>query len=156
MRKIIILLMLSLLLTGCGRNNEGVEVVEEKSFLEIYEEISKTVDLPLMITLNDDYISNYYGLDTELLDEYLFTNAEEIIYADTIILLKAKDESSVSELQELLETIIMQKKLELENYLPEQFKIVEKSKVETSGTYLYLVISEEREVILEVIEKYIN
>lgn len=148
--------MLSLLLTGCGRNNEGVEVVEEKSFLEIYEEISKTVDLPLMITLNDDYISNYYGLDTELLDEYLFTNAEEIIYADTIILLKAKDESSVSELQELLETIIMQKKLELENYLPEQFKIVEKSKVETSGTYLYLVISEEREVILEVIEKYIN
>ena len=70
--------------------------------------------------------------------------------------MKAKDEASVSGLQEVLETIITQKKLELENYLPEQFEIVEKSKVETSGAYVYLVISEERNTIIEIIEKYIK
>lgn len=165
MKKTMILLMLSMFLIGCGKNGadtgtvettETVETIEEKSVSEIYEEIAEAVDLPVMVTLTDDYISNYYGVNLELLEEYLFTNAEEIIYADTIILMKAKDETSVGELQEILETIITQKKLELENYLPDQFKIVEKSKVETSGTYVYLVISDERNTILEIIEKYIK
>ena len=165
MKRLIILMMLSLFLIGCGNNGEDVETTEiietmetteKKTLSEVYEEIAETVELPAMITLNDEYISNYYGIDLESLDEYLFINAEEIIYADTIILMKAKDETSVPELEELLETIITQKKLELENYLPEQFKIVEKSKVESSATYVYLVISDERDTILKIIEKYIN
>lgn len=160
MKKLFILMVLSLFLVGCGNKKVEIETTlemkEEKNLSEIYVEIEEAIELPEMIALNDDYISNYYGIDLGTLEEYLFTNAEEIIYADTVILMKAKDEASVSGLQEVLETIITQKKLELENYLPEQFKIVEKSKVETSGAYVYLVISEERNTILEIIEKYIK
>lgn len=153
-------MVLSLFLVGCGNKKVEIETTlemkEEKNLSEIYVEIEEAIELPEMIALNDDYISNYYGIDLGTLEEYLFRNAEEIIYADTVILMKAKDEASVSGLQEVLETIITQKKLELENYLPEQFEIVEKSKVETSGAYVYLVISEERNTIIEIIEKYIK
>lgn len=165
MKKLIFLMILSLFLMGCGgkeKNIETREIIEtietmvEKSIAEIYEEILNDVELPVMITLNDNYISNYYGVDLELIEEYFFANAEEIIYADTIIILKAKNEENMPELQQILETIISQKKLELENYLPEQFKIVDKSKVKSSGNYVYLVMSDEENKILEIIEKYID
>lgn len=128
----------------------------EKTMQEIYEEIVKTVEQPEMVTLNDNYIANYYGIDLSLLEDYLFVSAEDVIYADTIVLMKVKEESSAQTMKDVLETMIAQKKLELENYLPEQFQIVEKSEVVVTGAYVYLVISEKAEEIQSVIAQYLN
>ena len=43
-----------------------------------------------------------------------------------------------------LEKIIKQKKAELESYLPEQFKIVEKSEVVAKDNYVILIISSKK------------
>ena len=52
--------------------------------------------------------------------------------------------------------MVEHKKAELENYLPEQFKIVEKSEVQVKGDYVYLVISEKASDIEAVIAQYIK
>mgnify|MGYP001068741256 CR=1 FL=1 len=109
-----------------------------------------------MVTLNDNYIANYYGIDLSLLEDYLFASAEDVIYADMIVLMKVKEESSAQTMKDSLDTMVTQKKLELENYLPEQFQIVEKSEVVVTGSYVYLVISEKAEEIQGVIAPYFN
>lgn len=129
---------------------------EEKTMQEIYEEIVESVEQPEMVILNDNYIANYYGIDLSLLEDYLFASAEDVIFADTIVMMKVKEESSAQTMKEVLDTMIAQKKLELENYLPEQFQIVEKSKVVVSGTYVYLVISEKAEEIENVMTQYLK
>lgn len=142
-----------------AQNEEKSEVTtqtETKSMQEIYEEIAENVEQPEMVTLNDNYIANYYGIDLSLLEDYLFASAEDVIYADTIVLIKVKEESSAQTMKDVLDTMITQKKLELENYLPEQFQIVEKSEVVVTGSYVYLVISENAEEIQRVIAQYLN
>ena len=128
----------------------------EKGMQEIYQEIIETVEQPEMVTLNDNYIANYYGMDLSLLEDYLFASAEDVIYADTIVLIKVKEESSTQTIKDVLDTVIAQKKLELENYLPEQFQVVEKSEIVVTGSYVYLVISEKAEEIQSVITQYLN
>ena len=114
------------------------------------------IEQPEMVILNDNYIANYYGVDLSLLEDYLFANAEDVIYADTIVLMKVKEEASAQAMKDVLDNMIAQKKLELENYLPEQFQIVEKSEVVVSGSYVYLIISEKAEEIQSVITQYLN
>ena len=109
-----------------------------------------------MVLLNDNYIANYFGIDLAGLEEYVFTNAEEVIYADTVIMMKAKPETDKETLKEALETMIEHKKAELENYLPEQFKVVEKGEIHVVNNYVYLVISEKAEEIETIIEQYIK
>ncbi len=157
--------MAGFVLSGCqSRENQQVtpaeatvtERTEEKALSDIYKEIEEGVELPKMVVLNDNYIANYFGIDLAGLEEYVFTNAEEVIYADTVIMMKAKPETDKETLKEALETMIEHKKAELENYLPEQFKIVEKGELQVVDDYIYLVISEKAEEIKTIIEQYIK
>lgn len=151
------------LLTGCKKNEprgtteiSETEILEQKSLQDIYTEITSQIELPNMVTLNDNYIANYFGIDLSKLEEYIFTNAQEVIYADTIIMMKVKDKDDIDIMKEALQTMIEHKEAELENYLPEQFKIVEKSEIKVSDSYIYLVISDDAETINSIIEKYIS
>lgn len=135
---------------------EAETTVMEVPLSDIYAEIEAAVELPKMVILNDNYIANYFGIDLDTLDEYVFANAEEVIYADTVIMMKAKADTDKESLKEALNTMVEHKKTELENYLPEQFKIVEKSAVQMKGDYVYLVISEKEADIEAVIAEYIK
>ena len=137
-------------------NESTLQEETQKTMQEIYQEIMEIIEQPEMVILNDNYIANYYGVDLSLLEDYLFANAEDVIYADTIVLMKVKEEASAQAMKDVLDNMIAQKKLELENYLPEQFQIVEKSEVVVSGSYVYLIISEKAEEIQSVITQYLN
>ena len=52
-----------------------------------------------------------------------------------------------------LQVVVDEKRSEMQDYLPEQFEIVDKSSVKSKGNYVYLVISEQADAILQVIEK---
>lgn len=122
-----------------------------KSVQDIYGEITQKVSLNSPMTLPDEFISNYYGIDVGTLDEYVFSMSEAAISAETVVILKAKDAGSTGALSTALQTVIDQKKSEMENYLPDQFQIVDKSSVQVSGNYVYLVISEQADAISQII-----
>ena len=48
-----------------------------KSIDDIYQEIEQTVSLQSPQRMDDDFISNYYGIDAALLDEYVFSMSED-------------------------------------------------------------------------------
>lgn len=144
------------MVTTASLQEETTESETKKTMQEIYDEIAEKVEQPDMVALNDNYIANYYGIDLSLLEDYVFINAEDVIYADTIVLMKVKDEASTQVMKDALDTMIEQKKLELENYLPEQYKVVEKSEIVVAGNYVYLVISEKADEIQAVISQYLK
>lgn len=149
MKKSIVVFIAGLLLCGCifigcgaGGNKEQATV--DKALEEIYTQMIDKVEMPLMVRMDEDYITNYYGIDLTVFDEYVFAAAEDALLAENIILVKVKEGQSTDPVVEILEKIIKQKKVELENYLPEQFKIVEKSSVVTKGNYVILIISSKK------------
>lgn len=123
-----------------------------KSISDIYGEISQTVSLNSPMLVPDDFIMNYYGIDVSTLDEYVFSMSEAAISAETVVILKAKDAGSTGTLKDSLQMVIDQKRSEMENYLPDQFQIVDKSSVQVKGNYVYLVISEQADAINRIIQ----
>lgn len=146
--------------------SEAEEVTEEKteeateesgetalSIAEVYEKIGEEVTLQSPACMDDDFISNYYGLDTALLEEYVFSISEDAAQAETVIIAKVKDAGDAEQVAESLQAVVEDKKAEMENYIPEQFAIVEKSEVVIKDNYVWLVISENEDSITDVIEE---
>ena len=70
-------------------------------------------------------------------------------------ILKVKEEGDVEAMCKALQVVVDEKRSEMENYLPDQFEIVDKSSVKSKGNYVYLVISGQADAILQIIEKAI-
>lgn len=102
--------------------------------------------------MDDDFISNYYGIDAATLDSYVFSMSEDAAQAETIIIMKVKNTDDLTGLVDSLQAIVDEKKNEMENYIPEQFAIVEKSKVQAKDNYVWLVISDNADAITDIIE----
>lgn len=116
---------------------------------DIYSKV--TSYLPSMVSFDDSYISNYYGIDASQLDGYVFAAAEDVTQADTVVILKAKDASSVSTLSSKLATVKQQKEAELQDYNPTAYQVAAAGYVKTSGNYVYLIMSNNASAIDQVI-----
>lgn len=116
---------------------------------DIYSKL--TSYLPSMVSFDDSYISNYYGIDASQLDGYVFAAAEDVTQADTVVILKAKDAASVSTLSSQLATVKQQKEAELQDYNPTAYQVAAAGFVKTSGNYVYLIMSNNASAIDQVI-----
>lgn len=116
---------------------------------DIYSKV--TSYLPSMVSFDDSYISNYYGIDASQLDGYVFAAAEDVTQADTVVILKAKDAASVSTLSSQLATVKQQKEAELQDYNPTAYQVAAAGYVKTSGNYVYLIMSNNASAIDQVI-----
>lgn len=116
---------------------------------DIYSKV--TSYLPSMVSFDDSYISNYYGIDASQLDGYVFAAAEDVTQADTVVILKAKDATSVSTLSSQLATVKQQKEAELQDYNPTAYQVAAAGYVKTSGNYVYLIMSNNASAIDQVI-----
>lgn len=130
----------------------GGEVTPEtaKSCEEIYEEIAASVELQSPMTVPEAFVANY-GIDFSSIEDYIFVMSEMSTSVETVAIFKSGDAASRENIIASLETFADGKRAEMENYLPEQFDIVDRSSVKTSGDYVYLVISENAEAIEEII-----
>lgn len=163
-KKYLLMLAGIMLLSGCADSApadttavQTDEVKKEaKAIADIYDEITKSVTLYSPFCWDEEFISNYYGIDVTSLEEYVFSMSEDATSAETIIIMKAKDSASVAGLSDCLQMVVDEKKNEMENYLPEQFEIVAKSSVQTKDNYVWLVISENADAITKIIEDNIS
>ena len=121
-----------------------------KSCEEIYEEVAGAVELQSPMIVPDNFVANY-GIDFSTVEDSVFAMSEMSTSVETIAIFKAGDEASRESIIAALEMYADGKRAEMENYLPEQFDIVDQSSVKTSGEYVYLVISENAETIEEII-----
>lgn len=128
---------------------------EAKALKDVYSEITSDVSLVSPMEPTEDFIYNYYGIDTNALEEYIFEMSEEATSAEAVIVIKCQDADMRSSIVESLDILREDKMMELENYLPDQYTIVSDSEVVESGDYVYLVISENAQDILSIIKKYV-
>lgn len=121
-----------------------------KSCGEIYEEIAAGVELQSPMVVPENFVANY-GIDFSTIDDYIFVMSELSTSVETIAIFQSEDAASLESVTAALEMYADGKRAEMENYLPEQFDIVDRSSVKASGNYVYLVISENAEAIDEII-----
>lgn len=136
-------------------SGQEADAGEQASVEDMYKEIEQNVELISPVPMGDAFITNYYGIEPEKLEEYVFVMSEEATSAETVVIMKVKDEGDVEAMCSALQVVVDEKRSEMQDYLPEQFEIVDKSSVKSKGNYVYLVISEHADSILQLIEKAI-
>lgn len=152
------LLMVGVMLTGCGSDNKeemekAADSMRSVSINDVYDTIS-ALSAEKMVMIDDNLIENYYGINTEDLSEYVFAQAENPTSAETIIIAKAKKDVDVSKYEENINNVLTQKTDEMTNYnLPDQVKLIEKTKKKFNDDSFYVVISDKGDIMAETIEK---
>ncbi len=121
------------------------------SLSDIYSQIEQQVSLNSPMTVPEDFIANYFGIDVSAAEDYLFVMSEMATSAETIVIVKAGGADKQA-LADSLQMVINQKAAEMENYLPDQYDIVSRSTVHQTGDYVWMVISENAGAIESIIE----
>lgn len=134
-------------LAGCGsNNNENVDIDT------IYNGISPMAEGTL-VEMNDNYISNYYGIDVADLSQYVFAQSDDPTSAETIIIFMCDDSEKRKTYVEAVNNALDQKFDELTNYdLPDEAKLVKDAKVKISGNLVYLIISDNADSMNKIVK----
>lgn len=80
-------------------------------------------------------------ISKDALSEGIMLESQVNIKADKVIILKAKDESSVQGLKEGLEKIKAEQEESWKTYLPDEYKKVQDGVIKTKGQYLAYIVS---------------
>lgn len=135
-----------------SKENSGDESLEEPSLDEICQAVTDQVEFPAMMDVFDsEYLLNYFGIQSEDIEDGVFYMAEDVLRADVLTILKGKDADAVLALEERLEHYITSKENELIDYLPDQYAIVADARVVTEGLYVYLIISEHADEAVNIV-----
>ena len=149
MKKIIGIIALALVCTvlfcACGSKTAA------KPLSDIYSDIKAQYTLTDMVEFTDaSTIERFYGITADQMEEFAGGVNNSGVNQEEIVLIKAKDADSASDIETKLSNRLESKLNETKNYNPEQYAIVEKASVNTSGLYVSLIISENRDGITKI------
>ena len=131
------------LLTACGSKEESKEI----DIPALWTSIEETVELPSMMELDDSTLKDVYGIDAADLESYVARIPMMNVHATEFFIAKVKDGKMDS-----VKEAIAKRQADLvtvwEQYLPEQYELVQNYKLETEGNYvLFCVCAQADEVV---------
>ena len=101
------------------------------------------------------FLEVLYGINGADVKQFAMYMNETGITADEIIIIEAVDADATKRVSELVMNWYTAKGIQMKDYLPEEYKKIEKSSVKTTGNYVYMVVADDNEAIEKIIEKYI-
>ena len=136
---------------------EPVEAGEDEGsgLLSIYEELLKTEVLPEMMEFPKSMVLDFYGIEETDYTDAVFYQSFDSMLADEVVLILAVDDAAASRIEEMLNTRLEAKAEEAKGYSPEQFAIIEKCSVQRSGRYVGLIVSPEKDKLVEIFKNRI-
>ena len=131
------------LLTACGSKEEAKEI----DIPALWTSIEETVELPSMMELDDSTLKDVYGIDAADLESYVARIPMMNVHATEFFIAKVKD-GRMDSVKEAIEKRQADLVTVWEQYLPEQYELVQNYKLETEGNYvLFCVCAQADEVV---------
>lgn len=124
------------------------------SMFDMYEEISAQVGLDDLMNLDSDTLENYYMISSALYSECAAFQSEDVVVPEIIMFIRAKDKNSAGTLKQILQDFKQMKENELQTYSPEGYEQVKNGEIIVNGNNLYLVISPDKDKIINIINQY--
>lgn len=148
-----LVLFLLISLVGCG-TTAGNTAETSYDLTAAMEDMLKTAPIEEAMELSETDLTTFFGIEPDWVETFAVTICGMGISADEYILITAKDEDAVKSIEEKLSDRLSSRRSEFETYLPEEFAILEKAKVETFGRTVTLIVSENRDDLLSILETH--
>lgn len=123
---------------------------------EIMNNITTTLekDFPPMLELDDLAVIETYGIDVEILENYIIKIPIMNIRADEIAIVKVKDIKNIGHILKKFNERVVTVQKTFENYLDDQYSLAINPLVVTKGKYVLMSISEKNEIIENIFDSY--
>lgn len=102
---------------------------------------SCTAKMPEMISLDAEMMLDYCGIKAEDCAEFYVSICADSLKTDEIWLIKTTNADALKRISDLANSRLKAKADESITYSPEQYKVVQKAKIITSGEYFALIVS---------------
>ncbi len=148
MKKIIVICLMVLLLTGCGSSSSMVSLDIEGASKALDTEFTKMVDM------DKDELSVVYGLDVSLLEEYEI-KCSQLMNGNFYAIIKVSDANKdkvVEQMDNLFDVLESQSNL----YSPEAVKLIQNHLETKVGNYYIYIVSEDNQAMYDAIKGYIS
>lgn len=140
---------------GCGKD-QPQSAEPDIPLHEVMDSILAQVTMPEMMTLTAENLLDYYGLEEQdLADSAVCINMNGY-EKEEIVLLRAADADRVQGIVDQLNASLQDAAAQMQNYLPEQYAMIQKSEVRQSGTYVWLFVSESNEQMQAILDTYLQ
>ena len=150
MKKLIALIMLTLLLCGCGAQ-EAAEPAVQADVNELYASL-EAVGLPNMLDMAPDMQLNIYGIRAEDVKQSKVVVCTDGLRADEVWLIEAVSAEAAAKIKTLAENRVKQKDAESITYSPEQNVIVKKSHISVEGNFVIFICSPDVEKLVAAVQ----
>ena len=154
-RSVLLLSLAALMMLGasaCG----GKQAAADLDVKAVMEDMLAKHPIENGMELGESDMLNFYGIPAEDMEAFAADLAADGITANEIVLVKAKDEDSAKTVESKLQSRLDARRNEFNNYLPDQYAIVEKSEVKRDGVYVRLIISPQQDELVELYNSYLN
>lgn len=157
MKKIVCLIMVSMLLfslCACGDNADTTTTAKnvQLDLTQIMTEIESSVTLPENMDdiTNSDLLLQYYGIEAKDVKSFAVKINGTGIKCDEIVMIKAVDADALGRIKTCLENRLEDVKSQMNNYLPDEYKIAAACSVQTVGNYATLFISPDAKSMTDI------
>ena len=140
MKKIILVLVSILFLTGCSDKTLNYDNVYN-NLKDEYKDFVK---------LDKETIEGVYGVDTTLFDSYIVVTSDDKVDSRMYAIFETKTEEGEYEADYFMD---IYQDTWLTGYFPEQEKLVKKYKKEEFGNYIIYVVNEDTSKIIKKIKE---
>jgi len=134
--RVIVLLLALLCLAGCGQ-----PAAEAPDFQAVYDSMTALTDMPDMVVVPNDKGEFLFGIAPGDCKQEIVAICQDSLLADELWLIEATDQEAADRIEALARNRLQQKAAELENYLPEQYQVVQQAQLSREGNCVVLLIS---------------
>ncbi|MBH0332742.1 hypothetical protein ABH14_23850 [Brevibacillus brevis] len=149
----VLLLMFAIgmgMLTGCSSDG-GTS--EELSTAEVGERIQQTVSLQNMKQGDLTKLQKLYQIEADKVENFILYTASSNVKADELAIIKVKDASDTEYVIEKIQQRIEAQTIKLKDYRPEEYFLIEKHVLKTSGPFILFAVSKEVDQIESVFDE---
>ena len=131
---ILALCALALLLCGCG------ETGGKKPLKDAVKAAVTGADE--LVAASQEDLADLMGIEAEEYDEFVYLTSADGLSAREVVALRAKDEDAKWDVFEKLNVYLSRRRRETRDYLPDQYEILIRSRVEYSGNTVALIVGD--------------
>lgn len=126
-----------------------------KPFGQVKEAVQKEIDVENLKDVSGQGLKRYYGLNAAEYEGVLMYISKSSMSAEEILLIKAKDDMQVREIEDAITKHMKSRKKDFDGYAPKQAAMLDKAQKSVRGTYIFLAISPEADKYITVFKNSI-
>lgn len=131
--------------TGCAKS-----APKEANLASVMETMKQKLTNKQMMDLSSDDLKPNFGIDPKDVKQFAAYVDSTGTKGDEILLFEGTDDGAAGRIEEKLNDRYHQKEIEMKDYLPEEYAVLQKCKVERNGNFTAMIVSPQVEELEQV------